>query len=432
MRVGAVLCALCLATSCGGDPGTDPAPGTTETGAGAGGGDAQGGGPDAGAPATGSGGGTGGGGGGAGDGAPIRFASASVERLDASAECDGLVPASVPEPVVARLAPAAGRCVAGLSDGTGAVALGAGEPSGVLGWQVHSATGEPAGRFEAALPLLSQPSGWHGLLARAGAGGEDEIELRAFRPDGSTARATRVSPEPGTFTSPRWELAADPRGGAAVVFRALDAVTLGDRFLLHRFDASGVRLAEPAQVAFFMRGRVAEPMAAGASTRGDALVLMPAQAEWRPTWISPEGRFVTDGTDRHEVVPLAPVSLAPLLDGGLALAVSGRWARVYDHLGRASAPAPAWLAERAAWAYRPTRGGRGYALLEPAGASAPGCTQRIDLVAPSGRLCGRVTLREDAAGCTTGALDQGWDGTVVQQSGTDACAFRWWPGLLGP
>jgi hypothetical protein len=38
---------------------------------------------------------------------------------------------------------------------------------------------------------------------------------------------------------------------------------------------------------------------------------------------------------------------------------------------------------------------------------------------------------DDATGCSTGAIDQGWDGTVVQQSGKDACTYRWWPGLLG-
>jgi hypothetical protein len=58
------------------------------------------------------------------------------------------------------------------------------------------------------------------------------------------------------------------------------------------------------------------------------------------------------------------------------------------------------------------------------------CTQSIELLAPSGRLCGRIVLHEDGAGCTTGEVDQGWDGTVVQQSGHDACRYRWWPRLL--
>jgi hypothetical protein len=433
MRVGAVLCALCLATSCGGDRGPDPVPPTTDTDGGEGDGDTQGGETSpTGAPAVDAGGGTGGGGGGAGEGAPSRPASVSIERFDASGECDGLVPGAAEEPIVARLAPpAVGRCVAGLSDGTGAVALGAGDEGGALAWQVMTARGEPAARFDAPLPLLSQPEGWHGL-AIARAGPEPDVELRAFGPDGALRSAARLSPAEGSAVALRWQLAEDPRGGAAVVFRQQDALTLGDRFLLHRFDAAGRPRAEAAQVAFFMRGRVAEPMGGGVSTRGEALVLMPALEEWRPTWTSEDGRWVTDGTDRHDVVPLTPLSLHPLLDGGLALRMDGRWTRAYAHLAQASGPAPAWLAERSAWRYRFTRGNRGYAVFQPAGESSPDCTQHIDLVAPSGRLCGRVTLREDGASCTTGSLDQGWDGTVVQQSGKDACIFRWWPRLLAP
>jgi hypothetical protein len=430
MRVGAV-CALLLAIACGAGPDDDPASPTTLEG-GAGDAGAQGGGsPPAGGSADGGGGGTGGEGGGAGDGAPDRFASASLERLDASAECDGLVPAAAPVPFVARIAPpAGGRCLAGISDGTGAVALGAGGAGGPVRWQVLSSAGVRAGGFEAALPLVSQPAGWHGLVVR-GPTAEPEVELRAFGADGATRRASRLSPPAGTALAPRWGLAEDPRGGSAVVFRAQEVATLGDRFVLHRFDAAGAPSA-PAEVAFFMRGRVAEGMGLGVSATGDALVVMPAADAWRPTWTSAGGSFLADGTDPHDVVPLAPLALHPLLDGGLALRVDGRFARAYDHLARASGPAPAWLAERATWSFRATPGRRGYAVFPPAGEAAPACTQRFDLVAASGRLCGRITLREPGTGCTTGALDAGRDGTIVQQSGKDACTFRWWPGLLGP
>ena len=105
--------------------------------------------------------------------------------------------------------------------------------------------------------------------------------------------------------------------------------------------------------------------------------------------------------------------------------------RIYPRLATRTVPLPDWLAARSAWTFRITRGNAGYAVFPPPGAASADCTQAFALVAPSGRLCLRVTLREDGAGCTTGALDQGWDGTVVQQSGHDPCTFRWWPGLLG-
>jgi len=51
--------------------------------------------------------------------------------------------------------------------------------------------------------------------------------------------------------------------------------------------------------------------------------------------------------------------------------------------------------------------------------------------APSGRLCGAVTLRNGDGACRPGPADQGWDGTVVEKDGRcSACAWRWWPRLL--
>jgi hypothetical protein len=112
------------------------------------------------------------------------------------------------------------------------------------------------------------------------------------------------------------------------------------------------------------------------------------------------------------------------------LAENGAYTLRLAHHSLAREDPPAWLTSREGWTFRFTRGNRGYASFEPAGRSAPDCTQRIDLVSPGGRLCGRITLREEGSGCVTGNLDQGWDGTVVQQSATDACSFRWWPRLL--
>jgi hypothetical protein len=103
---------------------------------------------------------------------------------------------------------------------------------------------------------------------------------------------------------------------------------------------------------------------------------------------------------------------------------------VYPRLATTSAALPDWLAARAASTLRATRGNAGYAALPPPGRAAADCAQRIELLSTSGRLCGRVVLREDATGCTSGVVEQGWDGTVVQQSGKDPCTHRVWPRLL--
>jgi hypothetical protein len=178
-------------------------------------------------------------------------------------------------------------------------------------------------------------------------------------------------------------------------------------------------------------------LAGGVSTRGDALVLAQDSAFLDASWLGAGGDAVaaSDAGERSEDVVGAGIEhameLAPLLDGALAVRSDGAFRRTYAPRATASGPLPEWLAERAASSVRVTRGGAGYAALPPAGEASPECAQRIDLVSPSGRLCGRVILREDGGPCTTARVDQGPDGTVVQQSPRDACTYRWWTGLLG-
>lgn len=265
------------------------------------------------------------------------------------------------------------------------------------------------------------------------------VENVTFTPDGAVSRASTVSEDPAKMTGFRWSFAQDPLGGSAVVFRGV--TVFGNHWhglRAHRFDAAGMpRWAEGKTVE--SSSDAAEPLfhVVGVSNRGEALLLYQDSAFLVSSWIDASGTPAkTSNSDEQYAAVLGSgalrfdLALRPLLDGGLALRADGRWRRAYGHLATASNPLPAWLADRATWTYQFTRGNAGYAALQPSGEASPDCTQRIDLVAPSGRLCGRVTLREDATGCTTGALDHGWDGTVVQQSGKDACTYRAWPRLL--
>jgi hypothetical protein len=122
--------------------------------------------------------------------------------------------------------------------------------------------------------------------------------------------------------------------------------------------------------------------------------------------------------------------LLPLLDGSLVVAQGTGYTRRYPHLATASVPAPAWLSARVNQTFRFTRGNRGYAFFPPAGQNSADCTQAVEVLAPSGRRCARLTFRRDGNACVTGSIDQGWDGTVVQQASSGACGWRSWPGLL--
>jgi len=68
------------------------------------------------------------------------------------------------------------------------------------------------------------------------------------------------------------------------------------------------------------------------------------------------------------------------------------------------------------------------------------CAQRIEIVAPSGRSCGTAVFPIASASCTTGKINVGYDGTVIQalpfemqrhnDDGTLTCTWQSWPGFL--
>lgn len=365
-------------------------------------------------------------------------AALTIERLDAADECAGLVPEGAPEPVaISRAAPAGATCGAALSDGTGQVAASARDDGGAT-WQVFDAGGAP-GRTFRGWPLLAQPSGWLGGVQDGAAAGGPAVSVVAVAADGAPARTETVSGDPAQALLRGWSLAGDPAGGALAV--VADTTVAGNHWsILHaqRLDAAGApRWSAPPRF-----GARSEPdvtfLAGGVSRRGEALAVWQRSAWVDVAWLGGDGSALAaaelversadlTGSDalRHEL------ELVPLLDGALALRADGAFRRVYPRLATVSAPLPGWLAGRAAWTLRFTRGNAGYALLPPPGQAAADCAQEVELRAPSGRLCGRIWLRRPGAGaCTTGAVDQGWDGTVAQQDAQGACSWRVWPRLL--
>jgi hypothetical protein len=429
MRPASLLLALSL-LACEGDPAPTPPPDDRAADGGSGGGGEGGAG-------TGE---------GAGDEAPSAAAAAPVpvgvtlERIADAGDCAGLVPERIPEPVVVRRDPAGARCAGGMSDGSGAVVVAALREGGVATWQAYGADGARRGAFDAEPALVPDASGWHAIVVTAGpAGVEPRAEHVLFGSDGGAGVRATVTPDPALSAYFHWRLSPDPRGGALVVVRSTNLY--GNHWSAvsaHRFDAGG-RPRWPGGVAVSTDDSALEPMflGGGISTTGDALVVAQDSAFLDASWLDGDGHGVaaSDRGERSDDV-VGPglehaLDVVPLLDGALAVRSDGAFRRTYGPRATASAPLPAWLAERASWTFRFTRGNAGYAALPPAGQPSPDCTQRIDLLSRSGRLCGRVALREEGGACSTAIVDQGWDGTVVQQSARDACTYRWWPGLLG-
>ncbi|HEX9051972.1 MAG TPA: hypothetical protein VF841_15690 [Anaeromyxobacter sp.] len=367
-------------------------------------------------------------------------AAISIERLDPDPGCDDVVPERAPAPVLVTLdVPAGAACVGGVSDGTGAVALGVRDAAGAVSWRVHGADGSPAGVFDADAPILSQPAGWHGLqVSRPPFGADPTVDHVAVSPSGDLVRRERVSPDPTVAVGPRWSLAPDPAGGSAVAMRAtFVAGNHWSEVTVQRFDAAGAP-RWPADTRALTVDSARDPsyLGAGIATGGDLLVLAQHSAFLDVAWLDGDasaagGSVLQEGADAVVGAGTShALELAPLLDGTVAVRSDGTWRRRYAPGAGASEPLPDWLASRAGDGIRLAAGGRGYALLPPAGVAAPDCTTRIELVSRDGRTCGRVTVREAGSACTVRNVDVGRDGTLVVPSAADACAVRWWPRLL--
>ncbi len=312
-----------------------------------------------------------------------------------------------------------GGCSGGLSDGTGHVAVVFGSVPTATNYLALDPEGRAQQQFTLSSELWAEPEGWQGVRA-ATRQAPFSASVRTLFKDGSLRND---QPLPTSITP--LLIAPDPRGGslAVVVPGTASPGTPGCAGEARRFDATGA----PAGAV----GRTGcDLSAAGVSNGGEALVLERASGGTLLRWLRADGTPAAPTSTDSEP---APFGLVPLLDGSLAGLRGTVYVRRYPHLASAGEGPPAWLAARPGQAFRFTRGNRGYAFFPAPGRNSSDCTQQVELVAPDGRRCARVTFRRDGNGCTTGDIDQGWDGSVVQQSAFGACSWRVWPGFFaGP
>lgn len=364
----------------------------------------------------------------------------TIARVDASAECDGLLPGAAPSAVTASAPGGGTSCGSGISEGKGHVAGVTSYGQGFVDWQAFSPQGLAERPFRVAwngssttasdVYLFPQPDGWIGASAIAWGSPVVQVDVVSLLPDG-TPRGTPVRVTPGEGQSLSWSTVEDPRGGVAFVRTGNPPAGPDCAGTVWRFDETGTPRGDPAT---FGHGSTCVAVAA-VSHAGEALVV---ERSGETAWLH---WFAVDGSPARAAVDAGalgaiftsgkPVFLAPLLDGSVVAWEGGVWTRRFPHLGDRAEAAPGWLASRPGFTFRNTRGERGYALLPPPGAESADCTQRIEVLAPSGRLCGTVTLSDPGGACRTRVVDQGRDGTVVQQSAREPCTWRWWPRLLG-
>jgi hypothetical protein len=293
-------------------------------------------------------------------------------------------------------------CGRGVSEGTGHVAVQSSFTPRGTEWQVFGPDGKLEQRFTLTGELWPQPEGWQGVQA-ATSQFPLAISVLTFFADGSPRRSEQ--PQASGFGPRESSVAPDPRGGAAVVLwgptgTSQPPACIGEA---RRFDATGAPTGGVGRTE-------CDVLAVGVSNAGEALVLERATGGTVLRWLRVDGTPAAPAaTD-----PLPPPGqLLPLLDGSLVGLEGARFSRRYPRLGTASEPAPAWLAPRTNQTFRFTRGNQGYAFFPPPAQNSADCTQVVELLAPSGRHCVKLTFRRDGNACVTGSIDQGWDGTVV-------------------
>jgi hypothetical protein len=351
------------------------------------------------------------------------------------AECAALVPPAAGPPQSFRLEtadPEHDVCQPGLSDGSGNLLLWIRhqfQPGGAV-LSFFDASGVALARFRTdTLQVTAQLSGFEGASWVGSASQNSNVLL--FDPAGTLIRASdRIA-----ASLPR--VAEDPLGGI-VVAHLPDGV---DVRAVQAYD-------EAARLRWTVPFELQRLVSLAVDRAGNTLLVLDGGGSSGPG--SRTGLWIDHGGNRgaafqlNGVAPGSLVDVFPRVGSGLFLrevrgAFDTAWIGQIDTLGETVAAAPAWLVARPGTQLHMARGGSAYAVL-PVGGQVPSCSQRLEVVAPTGASCGVVDFPIAAGSCVTQPLAVGYDGTVIQQlpreleiqfGGRSAsCTWRWWAGLL--
>jgi hypothetical protein len=249
--------------------------------------------------------------------------------------------------------------------------------------------------------------------------------------------------------------APDPRGGILLAGNLASSFTEAKTPMVILYNTTAAPLIAWGPRPLESRGEV---LGAGVDVQGRSLVITDGSARFGAGHISAQW-FDQGGNAIAGEFDLLPrfsggagwFEAWPLIDGGLVI-VRRSWS--FDAADRAEKLAllkagetrtdavPPWMARRPNTRWQIAREGRAYAVL-PLGAKNVPCTQRLEIVAPDGTVCGARDYSMAAGTCTTKDLGLGADGTVIQalpdsmetraevSVGTvQTCTWRWWPRAL--
>jgi hypothetical protein len=373
-------------------------------------------------------------------------AIASFGRSAPQDDCVGLIPPPVRTPSVVQIDTFRRNqtCSAGSSDGSGNLALIVDDEDQPHGSYVNlfSGSGTALGRYDGMqLSLFAQLEGFEGPNIY---GPGLSSDLVAISPRGEVIGS---APRRPVVVWP----AEDPRGGVVLV------VLSGPQGQQSSVEAYDAKANLRWQIPFPTNDAL---ITFGVDRTGNTLLLMDGSGRYGPRtltgqWIDHSGQpgVVFKAMEGLNADPRAlGFVLLPRVGSGLFLqqpiflfdyspgTVRSDWVRQFDSLATGGASPPDWLAARHNTKLHMARGGKAYAMIDLPRLSSPDCSQRIEVIAPSGTSCGSATFTVGSSKCGTSNIDVGYDGTVIQQlptemerqsaSGTHTCTWRSWTGFF--
>ncbi len=306
-----------------------------------------------------------------------------------AADCSDLLPAPPGAAVTFDVVGNPGEiCTTAVGDGEGVIAADSQPASQSLKrwFEFSPPYGQHGGSFEAP-EIIAQPKGFIGLY------GTPTVNVTLWNAGGSIEH-----PEPvGT--------------GSVVLGRAFGsgAISLSassTELTVRKHDAGAIEVASATVAGAFT------PRAAAEDASGVVLALTGSGTTISGLWVDlamrTAGQSFAVGTGNT-------VSARPLLGGGVAVQLDGRWAGSVEPGESALRPAPPWLGNVADFA--PVRGGKAYALLPQSG-------NVVGIVSPPGTSCGSVTF----PGVSN--VSVGLDGSAIGGTGARGCTKVIWRNVL--
>ena len=349
-------------------------------------------------------------------------------------ECAGLMPASLPAPVLARLPQ--NSCRDGTSDdGNGNFALGYTAGGGPTypnylfftirnGQAVQIGDTIPGGD-ESGTYVYSQPSGFTAFIV---SGHDGTSRINSYDHEGKLLSSQILAN--GAVASgqmPSSAVGVDPSGGTATLRHVFDAAS-GWRTIYKRLDKSGA--AETGDVLVDRSTMSAATI--GVALSGHALAVLAAgSGVFQARWLAKDGSAISDWfTFQGQGFP----AVRFLMDGGVLVGFHSGWQTVsYQRVswsyriqdGRAAVdPAPDWVAQRPRSVFWVIRNGRGYALVNSNQCGA----ESAEILAASGKSCGCLSVPHARADASVGR-----DGSLIvpePAANFGTCSYDLYPQLL--